>query len=524
MKRSLLLNGFMATGKSTIGRQIARDHRVDFIDLDKEVERRANTSVKELFASRGEQAFRDLEASTLKALLGEDVPRVIALGGGALLRRSTRLWALDQAIVVTLHAEVSDIVERAGRQRGSRPLLDVPSPRGTVESLLEAREGAYAECHGVVKTSDREPSSIVGDVVSIWRRDGVGVAAGENSYRVEVGEDLLQKGLEEHLIGASRIILVTDDNVGPLHSDKIEQALSGAVPFDTVVIPAGERHKTIATAELIWRRASEVGADRSTRFIGLGGGVVTDVTGFVAATWMRGVPWIGIPTTLLSMVDASVGGKTAVDLGAAKNCVGAFWQPRHVFCDVALRQTEPPLGMSALSEVVKTALIGDPKLLQNLEEHRQEVRAAQPDHLRDLVRRCVRVKARVVGLDAREGGVRAHLNLGHTLGHALEAVAGFERLSHGQAVSLGLVASLKIGERLGVTPSALRERVVALLDQLGLPTDLSKEPLKDAVGLIGLDKKRRGDRIKFVMVAEVGQIEMQDLELTELRRLGAELS
>jgi shikimate kinase/3-dehydroquinate synthase len=252
--------------------------------------------------------------------------------------------------------------------------------------------------------------------------------------------------------------------------------------------------------------------------------VITDITGFAAAGWMRGVRWVGIPTTLLAMVDASVGGKTGVDLATAKNAVGAFWQPAAVLCDVELEATEPIRGYrSALAEVVKTALIGDPALFQLLEEQTTEVSARDPELVTHLVRRSVRVKARVVGLDERESGLRATLNLGHTIGHALEAQGNYTSLTHGEAVSLGLVAALHIGEKLRLTPRDLRERTIRLLERFGLPVDLAAQPLSDAIQLVGQDKKRAGARLKFVVARAVGDVHTVDLALDELRSLAREL-
>jgi 3-dehydroquinate synthase len=312
--------------------------------------------------------------------------------------------------------------------------------------------------------------------------------------------------------------------VAPLHAAALRASLGADAKVELIELPAGEMHKTLASAEHIWRRASALGADRGSLIVGLGGGVVTDIAGFAAAGWMRGIRWVAIPTTLLAMVDASVGGKTAVDLGQAKNCVGAFWQPSQVFCDVAFSVTEPERGNSALSEVVKTALIGDAPLLDYLEQHSERVLARDPDAITEIARRCVRVKARVVSEDVRELGFRAALNLGHTFGHALEAVAGFDRLSHGEAISLGLIAALRVGERLGVTPRALTRRVTELLARLRLPTDLTSEPLVPAAALIGLDKKRRGSGVKFVLARDAGQIEFRSLELSELERMAPELA
>jgi shikimate kinase/3-dehydroquinate synthase len=361
-------------------------------------------------------------------------------------------------------------------------------------------------------------------VLAEWQRDAIAVAAGESSYVVEVGSGLLPR-LAGLTASTSTPLLVTDRNVEPLHAASTRSALGA--PARTVaelVLEPGEREKHVGSVDRVWRAALAAGADRKSIFVGLGGGVVTDMTGFAAATYLRGVSWLGVPTTLLAMVDASVGGKTGVDLEQAKNAVGAFWQPRGVLCDTALEATEPLRGYTgALAEVVKTAIIGDRELFELLEREQAAVRARDPGMVAEMVRRSVRVKARIVGLDARESGLRAVLNLGHTLGHALEAHAGFERLTHGEAVSLGLVAAVRVGERLGQTPRELGERVTRLLANLGLPTQLEAEPLADAAELVGLDKKRAGSRVRFVVAHDVGHVETTDIDLAELKSLARAL-
>jgi shikimate kinase/3-dehydroquinate synthase len=233
---------------------------------------------------------------------------------------------------------------------------------------------------------------------------------------------------------------------------------------------------------------------------------------------MRGVRWVALPTTLLAMVDASVGGKTGVDLHTAKNAVGAFWQPSAVLCDVATLATEPERGYrSALAEVIKTALIGDPELYGVLEREASAVQRRDRDLVAEMVRRCIRVKARIVSFDERESGVRATLNLGHTVGHALESQGDYTRLTHGEAVSLGLVAALRIGERLGATPAELSRRTVELLRALGLPTALEKQDLSAAAELIGHDKKRAGSRLKFIVARDIGRVDLLEIGLAELR-------
>jgi 3-dehydroquinate synthase len=321
------------------------------------------------------------------------------------------------------------------------------------------------------------------------------------------------------LSSASLGVLVTDRNVQPHHGDRIENGMEQAgVRTATVVLEPGEEFKNTASLERIWNAALAAGADRKSRFVALGGGVVSDVAGFAAATWMRGVSWVCVPTTLLAMVDASVGGKTAIDLKTAKNAVGAFWQPVSVLCDVEHLSTEPARGYaSALSEVVKTAIIGDVDLFTFVEKNAAAIRERDLDVVAEIVRRSIRVKARIVGIDQREDGLRACLNLGHTVGHALEAYAGYGNLRHGEAVSLGLVAALRIGERMGTTPADLTARCTRLLGLLGLPIDLSTQPLARAAELLGHDKKRAGARLRFVVARGVGAVDLVDVGLDALR-------
>jgi shikimate kinase/3-dehydroquinate synthase len=526
MRRPLLLSGFMATGKTTVGRLLAQRVGRPFIDLDQALERRLELRIPEFFVKHGEAAFRAEERQELLRALASAQPGsapVVAVGGGALLPRDLRLQALDAAIVVTLSASPAEIARRAGARSG-RPLLDAPDPAQRALELLAQRALAYAEAHASVPTDGRTPEQLVELVLAEWQRDAIAVAAGESSYVVEVGSGLLPR-LAALSASKSTPVLVTDRNVEPLHAPATRAALGApARPLAELVLEPGEREKHVGSVERIWRAALAAGADRKSVFVGLGGGVVTDMTGFAAATYLRGVPWVGVPTTLLAMVDASVGGKTGVDLELAKNAVGAFWQPRGVLCDTALEATEPARGYtSALAEVVKTAVIGDPELFELLEREAASVRARDPGLVSEMVRRSVRVKARIVGLDEREGGLRAVLNLGHTLGHALESHAGFERLTHGEAVSLGLVAALRVGERLGHTPRDLGERVTRLLASLRLPTDLAREPVADAAELVGLDKKRAGTNVRFVVARELGQVETTDIGLTELKALARAL-
>lgn len=520
MRLPLLLNGFMATGKSSLGQRLAQRTGRPFLDLDAEIEVQLGTPLRDFFAQRGESEFRSLERRTLLKLLHErsnEAP-VIALGGGALLSRELRLQVLDEAVVVTLEASVEEVLRRAEHQP-ARPLLQGSDPAQRARELLDLRASAYAEAHARIRTDGRELDALTDEVLSIWRRGAIAVAAGTASYVVEIGRDLLQARLGDLLGNAPRSLLVSDATVLALHGSSALTAMSSSSPPLVVELLPGEEHKKITSVERIWEQALGAGADRSSCFVALGGGVVSDITGFAAATYMRGVRWVCVPTTLLAMVDASVGGKTGVDLLAAKNAVGAFHHPSAVLCDVDLLRTESDRGFrGALAEVVKTAIIGDAALLDLLERDSSRVLTRDPELVAEIVRRSIRVKARIVGQDPKESGVRAVLNLGHTVGHALEAHAGYTRLSHGEAVSLGLVAALRLGVKLGFTDAELARRIEAVLARLGLPVDLGAEPLAEAAALISHDKKRAGKRLRFVVARAVEQVETTELELDVLKR------
>ncbi len=525
----------MATGKSAVGQVLKESHGARLIDLDQAIEQEAGVPIRQIFAERGEAAFRRLEREALLKLLGrangEKV--VISLGGGALLDRDLRVEVLGRAVVVVLTASVEEIVRRIQLQdggSGTRPLL-AATPEGTpesrVEALLDARRLAYLECHGQVATDGVSIPEVARQVAQLWEQDAVAVAAGDDSYVVRIGGGLIRSELSGIVGQPSGTLLVTDSNVSPLHGDKARQALAdfGATKQAEVILTPGEEHKNLSGLAQIFQAAFDASLDRKATFVGLGGGVVTDMTGFAAASWVRGVNWVGLPTTLLSMVDASVGGKTAVDFHTAKNSVGAFWQPQAVICDVETLLTETDRAFTgALSEVVKTALIGDAELLSYLEQHAEAVLRRDLVVVNELVRRCVAVKARIVALDERESGIRATLNLGHTIGHALESSGGYTALTHGEAVSLGLVAALRLGEKKGHTSSRLLERMIGLLKRLQLPHHLSRAALSESTRLLGHDKKRAGASIRFVYAVGEGDVICENIELAQLEQLAPTLA
>ena len=518
----LLLQGFMGTGKSTVGRLVAERAGAPFVDLDEAVVERAGRSIPDIFAMEGEATFRRLEAAALHTALAASPPTVIALGGGALLDRSLRRRVLARARVVTLAARAETIAARTAQ--AGRPLLDdAPSRLDRIGDLLVARADAYAEAHAQILTDDLAPAEVASRVLAAWARPAIAVALGTRSYVVRAGARELHHVAEAgEARRPSATFVITDDNVERHHGGALASALAarGLSPRATAVLPPGEEHKQLATVERALAAMVAAGADRDAVVVAHGGGVVTDMGGLAAALLLRGVRWVAVPTTLLAMVDASVGGKTGVDVGAAKNAIGAFHQPSAVIIDAAHVNTETERGFtSGLAEVVKSAAIGDAELFDSLESDPAGVLAREPSVVQRLVLRSVAVKAAIVARDEHESGERALLNFGHTVGHALESEGGYTRLTHGEAVALGMVASLRIGIALGLTDRALAERITTALDHLHLPTDLDAQPLAAALPRVSLDKKRRRGAIQFVLLRALGDALVHPIDPEDLPAL-----
>lgn len=354
------------------------------------------------------------------------------------------------------------------------------------------------------------------------RHAQVRVPLGAQAYDVVVADGFAGLGeAVRGVTGAKRALLVTDDRVGPLWADAAREALAaGGVEADVLVVPAGEAHKNVETWWSIVDGALRRGVRRSTPLVALGGGVVGDLVGFAAATILRGLPFVQVPTTLLAMVDSSVGGKTGFDHPLGKNLVGAFWQPRLVWAALETLGTLPDDELrSGLGEVVKTALLADATLTGRLLQRGGDVLATVADAA-DVVARCVSAKAAVVAADEREGGARASLNAGHTVGHAIEQVAGFGAIPHGEAVAIGLVAETRWAEREGlVAAPGLAEQVHGLVARLGLATEVPDLDREALVAAMRLDKKGGGDTLVLPVIEAVAAWRLVDLPLGRLPEL-----
>lgn len=529
--RALVIAGFMGTGKTTVGRIIAERLGLEFVDTDELIEAEAGVPIARIFADRGEAHFRDLESHALTTALSRP-GRVISVGGGMLLRPAHRDTLRAAGPVICLTATPEAILARTSHD-GGRPLLQVADPATRIRELLAARADAYACADYQVDTTERAPEEVAERVLELLAADPracrysgartvVPVAIADTPYQITIGRGLLGAVGEIHppREAGVRAAVVTSDRIAPLLARRVLDTLAaGGWASTLIVIPDGEASKSLPVAGEVYEQLAAARLDRGSTVFALGGGVVGDLAGFVAATYMRGIDLVQLPTTLLAQVDSSIGGKTGIDLRAGKNLVGAFHQPRAVISDVDALATLPPAEMrSGLGEVVKHACGFDAEMFAFLEERGPEV-ATDPAALEYLVARNCQIKAEVVAQDPHEQGLRAVLNYGHTVGHALERAAPDWAWRHGEVVGVGIVAESRLAAWLGIASEAVAQRQEHLVARIGLPVALSGVDVAAALGALERDKKIVAGRLRLPLVPEIGRFEIvEDVDLDLVRR------
>jgi shikimate kinase/3-dehydroquinate synthase len=521
--RAIVLIGFMGAGKSTAAVELAAALGVAALDSDELLEARLGHSIAREFELRGEQAFRAAEEQLVCELLqSAGAGSIIALGGGSVLSQRVQA-ALEPHLVVLLDVEAERAWERVGGLSGvaggPAPERPLARDREAFLALHGERRPLYedlADAH--LPMIDRGTAARALDALRalsaapegtrlVWARSASG------DYPVLIGRGLLRAGGAQGLEAiwpldrsSSRPFCVTDESVAALYVERLD-------PLSALVsIPPGERHKTLASAERVWEGLVAAGMTRADHVVALGGGVVGDLAGFCAATYQRGVPVVQIPTTLVAQVDSAYGGKTGVDLPEAKNYVGVYHQPAGVLVDPDTLATLPAAELAAgWVEVLKTALIAGDPLWERV--------AAGGEVDERTILDCARTKLAIVAADERDGGRRQVLNLGHTVGHAIETATGYARYRHGEAVGLGLLAALRLSGR-----EDLRAQVRELLLARDLPVTLEGATTEQVIEATARDKKRVGAHVPFVLLREPGEVETgQEVAEADLQSAVAEL-
>ena len=512
MESNLVLTGFMGAGKTSVGRAIAERLGRPFVDTDDWIAARAGKPVKAIFDEDSEDRFRAWEAEACAEL---STPRglVIATGGWTLGPAQNRKAIQRGGRAISLFADPETILARLD-SAVDRPLLVGDDREVKVRALLSQREPVYRSFAWQVDTTRMSVAEVTLQVLALWgavsqidEPDALylpmfapaGARSGSTTIVLGVGlTDVIGPLLRARGL-RGRVALVADSNVGPLHGDRVARSLTLA-GFESVLLrmPAGEANKSLDSAAALYNAFAAEGIEREDIVVALGGGMIGDLAGFAAATYLRGLRWACLPTSLLAIVDASVGGKVGVDLPTGKNLVGAFHPPLMTISDLDLLSTLPGAEFrSGLAEVIKAGLIADPELFDMIEKGWGD--------LREVVLRALRVKVDRVRADPFETGQRAALNLGHTIGHAIEAASNYS-IRHGEAVAIGLIAESRIAERIGLASAGLSGQVESAIGRVDLPTryrDLDPELIW---AMMRSDKKKRGGRLKFTLLRDIGEV------------------
>jgi len=524
--RSIVLVGMMGAGKTSVGKRLAARLGLPFVDADAEIEAGARMTISEIFEKFGEPYFRDGERRVIARLLDEG-PSVLSTGGGAFMNELTRARIGERGVSIWLKPDFEVLLRRV-RKRSNRPLLQTADPEATMRRLLEERSPTYALADITIDSHDGPHEIVVeqilGDLITHARKAEtapaeaireVAVELGNRSYKILIGEGLIANAgaLIADVKPRARAAIVTDEHVAAHWLAPLRESLVAAGLEPSVVIcPPGETTKSYAEFARVSDALIGARIERRDVVVALGGGVIGDLAGYCAAALRRGVDYVQIPTTLLAQVDSSVGGKTAINSPLGKNLVGAFHQPILVLADSAALKTLPQRELIAgYAEVVKYGLIDDRVFFEWLERYGPEVLGGGPARA-EAIRASCAAKARVVASDETEQGARALLNLGHTFGHALEALAHYDadKLVHGEGVAVGLACAFRFSRALGLCPGQDVGRVEQHLRVVGLPTriqDLSRLSADPATILDAMrqDKKVERGRLTFILARGIGE-------------------
>ncbi len=526
----LVVVGLPGSGKTAIGRRVAARHTARFIDLDEEIEDAAGARIPEIFEREGEAGFRKRERAAIEALGAPDqspkLTRVIAPGGGAIVdpRNRWRLFRGRRTVWLDVRPEV--VAQRLRRSPTVRPLVAGRDPMGAVRDLAAARARFYAA--GTRVPGVAEMASVVDAVDAVVTGEAAAplaatpASAGTVLLRAEtrlgrlvIGDGILAAEVDAALrdVGARRAIVLSEPGAWAAVGSRLTGDLaSRGWLVERVLLPQGEDAKRLSIVETVASELARLRVERREPLLAVGGGALGDTAGFVAATYLRGVPFIQVPTTLVAQLDSSIGGKTGVDLPEGKNLVGAFHQPAAIIADVAALATlDVRQRRAALAEAAKMAALGDERLFRTLEAEGAAVAAGDPaatdsGALAEIVERSAWAKVEVVLADEREAGARMALNLGHTLGHAIEAAAGFRDLLHGEAVAYGLRAAVRLGVERGVTPTERADRIEGLLDRLELGVAPLALDLATVLDHLETDKKRDAGVQRWILPTADGHV------------------
>jgi 3-dehydroquinate synthase len=521
--KNIILIGFMGTGKSEVGKQVAQRLGWSFIDTDRLIEQEAGMPIAGIFERLGELRFREMERGIVRKMASIE-NAVIATGGGAVVDSGNMRALRRNGWLICLEAAPEAILSRTAGS--DRPLLKGGKPAGRIKQLLAERKPYYDQADAVVKTTGRDIKEITEEVLQTAQQmdeSRIRVDLADRGYDIQIGSGILSEiGLQVKKLGITdKVALVTNPRVGKLYGRTVMQSLKRAgFTVRTIRVPEGERYKSLRWAAHIYDTLVRHRFERGSCLIALGGGVIGDLTGFAAATYLRGIPYIQVPTTLAAQVDASIGGKTAVNHPMGKNLIGAFYQPRLVWIDTQVLKTLSKREyISGLAEVIKYGVIADAAFFKLLEERMPEILSLDDAVLRQVIKRSCEIKAGVVQEDERERDKRRILNYGHTLGHAIEATTHYRQYLHGEGVAMGMVFAARLARELGLSDNETMVRQVNLIKRAGLPVSLPRMRLSAIFKTMALDKKVKERQVYFVLPEAIGQVVIRPVAWEQIEKV-----
>ena len=508
----IVLIGFMGTGKTAVGWRLARGLGIPFVDTDALIEKKAAARIPEIFEQRGESGFRTIEKAVIRGL-ADGVRRVVATGGGAVLDPDNFAVLQSLGSVIHLNAPAETVLARTRGDSGIRPLLAGNDPLDRIRSLQRERAPVYGRADHEIDTSRHTIEETV-EMVKAWVESEervIRVDLGSDSYDIVIGPDVLDR-LGHRMTSfdlTGRALVVTHPGIAQRYGGRTTDSLrSAGFEPDVVEVPDGEAQKSLPWAEKLYDAMLAHRMDRRSPVIALGGGVIGDLAGFAAATFLRGIPFIQVPTSLLAQVDASVGGKVAVDHPRGKNLIGAFYQPLLVLASLDTLDSLPDRELRAgMAEVIKYGVIADPGLFAYIEGRLDDILKRDRGVLAHLVARSCEIKADVVADDEREQGRRAILNFGHTMGHAIETQTG---MLHGEAVAIGMVYAARVAERMDLLDGESVRRLTELLRRTGLPHRCDGLDVPATIETMKFDKKSVGGRPRYILPSRIGEVAVRD--------------
>lgn len=525
---NIILTGFMGTGKSCAGTLLAEQLGKIFVDLDACIEEAQGCTISELFARHGEPYFRDKETEMIAEVSARD-NIVLATGGGVVLREKNMELLEHNGIVVCLGAHPEIILERV-KHDTSRPLLHTDNPLARINELLQERAPFYSRCDHAINTSSLSVKDVVEQIMQHVPKE-ISVHCGEHTYPIFTGRPYTEVTTFHSVFTAGKkVLILSDKHVHGHYTKTLAHALhEKKCIVSEKVLAGGERIKNLDTVRDVYTTCLEHGLERSSLIIALGGGVIGDIAGFVASTYLRGITYVQIPTTLVAQVDASIGGKTGVDMPQGKNLVGTFYQPKCVWIDPSmLRTLNDDEYMNGLAEVIKYGVIRDAELFSYCATHAKAVLKRDEKTTAHIVYTCARIKADVVSHDEKEAGLRRILNYGHTLGHALETYEGYNGIKHGEAVAVGMAFAAYMSYERGLCSKATHDTIVDVLSLYGFGARIALYRNRfsfadDFAGVITRimlhDKKVKRDTIHFVLPNNIGAVDIVPLDEKEVKTI-----